>query len=278
MKPAADRSYCPRLSEARHLLPLLRGYLVGAAPGPLATPIDLVPIVEDGLFGYELIPHRDINVYPIIGRNAQGEPVLRNNLYGAGTANPVHLVTVDGALNFPSRRAARSSAQRRDTLYPNWLAAAESAWAHLRTLCADLPRRTPILRENTHRWLDRALAIAYSQLDVWDPFIEFLGLPNEAQLGFVLTGADGEHGTLIFHQPDTWTLRWIAPRVVVNRSWSTAMRYTEAANERVDGYRRSADRRAHCRRATDRGSSRDSWTGQDRRQAGGRRAIDRHAL
>ena len=76
MKPAADQSYCPRLSEAKHLLPLLRGYLVGAAPERIATPIDLVPIVEDGLFGYELIPDGDMHVYPIIGRNAQGEPVV----------------------------------------------------------------------------------------------------------------------------------------------------------------------------------------------------------
>src|SRR5258708_7727397 len=137
--PVAEQSYCPRLSEAKHLLPLLRGYLLGAAPDRLATPIDLVPIVEDGLFGYELIPDRDMHVYPIIGRNAQGEPVLRKNSYGAGASSALHLVAVDGALNFQSRRAARSSIQRRDTLYPNWLAAAESAWAHLLSLCADMP-------------------------------------------------------------------------------------------------------------------------------------------
>jgi hypothetical protein len=259
------------------LLPLLRRYLVGSAPDALATPIDLVPIVEDGLFGYELIPDRDLHVYPIIGRNAQGEPVLRRNSY-AGAPNALHLVTLDGALNFKSRRAARSSIQRRDTVFPNWLAAAESAWAHLRTLCADLPRQSPILRENTHRWLDRSLAVAYSQLDVWDPFVEFLGLPNEAQLGFVLSGTDGEHGTLIFHQPDTWSLRWNAPGVAIHRSWSTDMRDVETAIERADGYRRMADRRAHSRRASDRGATRDSWTGQDRRQAGGRRALDKHAF
>jgi len=276
MKPAADQSYCPRLSEAKHLLPLLRRYLVGAAPDALATPIDLVPIVEDGLFGYELIPDRDMHVYPIIGRNAQGEPVLRRNSY-AGAPTALHLVTVDGALNFKSRRAARSSIQRRDTVYPNWLAAAESAWTHLRTL-VDLPRQTPILRENTHRWLDRSLAVAYSQLDVWDPFIEFLGLPNEAQLGFVLSGTDGEHGTLIFHQPDTWSLRWNAPGAAIHRSWPTDMRDVETAIERADGYRRMADRRAHSRRASDRGATRDSWTGQDRRQAAGRRAIDKHTF
>lgn len=277
MKPAAVESYCPRLSEAEHLLPLLRGYLVGAAPDPVATPLDLVPIVEDGLFGYELIPDRDMHVYPIIGRNAQGEPVLRKNSY-AGTPSALHLVAVDGALNFHSRRAVRSSIQRRDTVYPNWLAAAESAWAHLLAVCSDLPRQTPILRENTHRWLDRALAVAHAQLEAWDPFIEFLGLPNEAQLGFVLSGTDGEHGTLIFQQPDTWSLRWNAPRVAVHQSWSTDMRDVETAIERADGYRRMADRRAHSRRASDRGAIRDSWTGQDRRQAGGRRAIDKRAF
>jgi len=277
MKPAADQSYCPRLSEAKHLLPLLRGYLVGAAPDRIATPIDLVPIVEDGLFGYELIPDRDMHVYPIIGRNAQGEPVLRKNSY-AGTPSALHLVAVDGALNFQSRRAARSSIQRRDTVFPNWLAAAESAWGHLLALCGDLPRQTPVLRENTHRWLDRALAVAYSQLDAWDPYIEFLGLPNEAQLGFVLSGFDGEHGTLVFQQPDMWALRWNAPRVAIHRAWSTDMRDVETAIVRADGYRRMADRRAHSRRASDRGAARDVWLGQDRRHAGGRRAIDKRAF
>ena len=97
----------PYSKAERSSLPLLRGYLVGAAPDPLATPLDLVPIVEDGLFGYELIPDRDMHVYPIIGRNAQGEPVLRKNTY-SGAASALHLVTIDGALNFQSRRAARS--------------------------------------------------------------------------------------------------------------------------------------------------------------------------
>ena len=278
MKPVANRSCCPRLSEAGHLLPLLRGYLVGAAPRPLATALDLVPIVEDGLFGYELVPDREGHAYPIIGRNAQGEPVLRKNSCGAVTFNALRLVTADGGFQYQSRRAARQRIQRRDTPYPNWLAAAESAWAHLLLPCADMPRKTAILGENAHRSLDRALAVAYSHLDAWDPFIEFLGLPNEAQLGFVLSGTDGERGTLILQQPDTWALRWNAPPAVVKRSWSPKLRDNETGSDRADGHRDSPDLRAHCRRATDRGRCRVAWVGKDRRQAHGRRMMDRHAL
>ena len=68
-------TFCPRLSEARHLLPLLRSHLIAAASRyPLATgmALDLLPIVEDGLFGYELVPDRDAHTYVTIGCNATG--------------------------------------------------------------------------------------------------------------------------------------------------------------------------------------------------------------
>lgn len=277
MKAVANRSFCPRLSEASHLLPLIRGHLVAAAPRPLATALDLVPIVEDGLFGYELVPNRETHIYPIIGCNAQGEPVLRKNSYRAGAPDALHLVTVNGRLLSRSGHAARYGIQRRDSLFPNWHAAAESAWAHLLILFPDLPRQTPVLRENAHPWLDKALSVAHSHLVRWDPFIEFFGLPNEAHLGFALSGANGEHGELIFQQPGTWALRWNAPPEVVYESWSLVGEDLEAGNERVDGCLRSPDRRAHCRRATDRGGFRDSWPGKDRRRARGRRAVDQHA-
>lgn len=277
MKPAANQSGCPRLSEAGHLLPLLRAYLEGAAPRTLAIALDLVPIVEDGLFGYELVPDRDVRTCPIIGRNAQGEPVLRKISSRVGSPSALRLVA--GSEGPQSRRgcAARPSVQQRDTPYANWLAAAESAWAHFPMPCADLPRTSAIVRENTHRSLDGAIAVAHSHLNFWDPFIEFLGLPNEAQLGFVLSGTDGERGILMFHQPDTWTLRWSAPPAVVKRSWSPKMRDVEAGNDWAEGYRISTDRRAHCRRTTDRGGLRESWATNDRRQRRGRRMADRHA-
>jgi hypothetical protein len=86
-----------------------------------------VPIVEDGLFGYELIPDRETHTYPILGRNAAGEPVVRKTSYGVGAPDALQLVAVDGRLLSRSERAARYTAQRREFLFPDWLAAAEAA-------------------------------------------------------------------------------------------------------------------------------------------------------
>ena len=277
MNPAASRSFCPRLSEACHLLPLIRGYLVAAAPRSPATALELVPIVEDGLFGYELVSDRETHIYPIIGCNAQGEPVLRKNSYYVGAPDALRLVAVNGRLLSRGGRAARYSIQRRDSLFPNWLVAAESAWAQLLPLFPDLPRRTKVLRAISHRWLDKGLFVAHSHLVRWDPFIEFFGLPNEAHLGFALSGASGEHGELTFRRPDTWALRWNAPPEIVCESWSLLAEDLEAGNDGMDAYLRSPDRRTRCRRATDRGRFPDSWAGKDRRQMRGRRAVDQHA-
>ncbi len=274
MKPAAHRSYCPRLSEASQLLRLIRGYLVGAAPRPLATTIDLVPIVEDGLFGYELVPERDLHVYPIIGCNAEGEPVLRVTSFGVRPKG-LQLVTLSGGSHGRSGRAARFDIQTKDTAYPNWLAASDAAWAYLHTPSAELRGQAAIRREKAHRVLDRALAVAHSHLDAWDPFIEFLGLPNEAQLGFALTDMRAGHGTLMFQQPGTWTLRWTAPDATINTSWSRASSDIGIEAGRADGERRSADRRALRRRASDRGPVWVAWQGKDRRRVRGRRSIDR---
>ena len=54
--------FCPRLSEAKTFLPLLRAELLAAAPRhtlPLGLSLELLPIAEDGLFGYELVPDRE---------------------------------------------------------------------------------------------------------------------------------------------------------------------------------------------------------------------------
>ena len=276
MNPVASRSFCPRLSEACVLLPLVRGHLVATAPRSLATALELVPIVEDGLFGYELVPDRETHTYPIIGCNAQGEPVLRTNTYGVDASGALRLVAVNGRLLSRSGRAERHSLQRSDALFPSWPAAAESAWARLLPLFPDRRQQAPVLRESAHRWLDKALLVARSHLDQWDPFIEFFGLPNEAHLGFALSGAGGEHGELIFQQPDTWSLRWSAPPEVVCESWTLPLEDSGAENEGVAGDLRSPDRRARCRRARDSGRFPDSWAGQERRKGRGRRAVDRH--
>jgi hypothetical protein len=265
MKSAANRSFCPRLSEARQLLPLIRRHLSAAASRrPLATELELVPIVEDGLFGYELIPDRETHTYPILGCNAQGEPVLRKTSYGVGAPDALQLVAVNGRLLSRSERAARYTAQRREVLFPDWLAAAEAAWEQLLILFPDLPRRTPILREKMHRYFDKALSVAHSHLLRWDPFIQFFGLPNEAEMGFKLRGAGGEHGELRFQQPDIWTLRWSAPHEVVNETWSLTLDDQDANHDKADGDLDFPGRPLHNRRR------------KDRRKTRGRRATDQN--
>jgi hypothetical protein len=53
--------------------------------------IDLLPIVEDGLFGYELLPDRNTHTYVTIDCNAQGEPFLRKTSYGVGVPNALRI-------------------------------------------------------------------------------------------------------------------------------------------------------------------------------------------
>ena len=281
MKSAANRSFCPRLSGAKHLLPLIRGHVVAAASQcPLATGLDMFPIVEDGLFGYELVPDRETHTYLIIGCNAQNEAVLRKTSYGVGAPHAVQLVAVNGRFLSRSERAARYSVQRRDSRFPNWGAAAESTWAQLRNLFPDRPRQARALGENV-RGLEEALSIAHSYLVHRDPFIQFFGLPNEAELGFALTGASGESGELLFQRPDIWTLRWNAPAEVLHKSWSVEVGELDAGNDRTHGDlhfpdRRAHPRRVHSRRASDCGRSPDPWVGKDRRHTRGRRAMDQH--
>jgi hypothetical protein len=231
--PAVSRTFCPRLAEARHLLPLLRSHLIASAlRHPLAAGlvIDLLPIVEDGLFGYELVPDRKTHTYVTLGCNGQGEPVLRQTLYGVGAPNTMQLVAVNGHILSRSERAAHYSTQQRDYHFADWPAAAESAWAHLLSLFPERPRQPVAVREHTHRCLDEALLIAHSHLAHWNPFIQFRGLPNEAQHGFALTGAKGEHGELVFQRPDIWMLRWKAPPRAVYESWSVVLPDEDAAN------------------------------------------------
>jgi hypothetical protein len=275
VNPTASQSFCPRISEACHLLPLIRRYVVAAAPRPNATALELVPIVEDGLFGYELVSDRETQVCPIIGCNAQGEPILRKNSCGVGASDALRLVAADGRLLSRYGHATRPSIHCRDALFPSWLAAAESAWALL-PLFPDSPPRTMDLGETAHRSLDKALLVAHSHLIRWDPFIEFFGIPNEVQLGIALRGARGEHGDLTLQPPNTWTLRWNAPPEAVRQSWSVQVKDLEAGNDSADSYPRTLDRRGRSRRATDRDWSSNPWAEGERRQGRGRREVDEH--
>jgi hypothetical protein len=157
------RSFCPRVSEARYLLPLLRSHLIAAAfryPLSAGLALDLLPIVDDGLFGYELIPDRNTHSYVTIGCNAQGAPVLRKTSYGVGAPNTLQLVSVHGQILSRSARASRYGTQQRDSRFSEWTSAADSAWEHLLLLFPERPRKAVAVREHAHRCLDEALSIA----------------------------------------------------------------------------------------------------------------------
>ena len=234
--------FWPRLSEAMHFLPLLRRHLVAAASRYALTPaltIDLVPIVEDGLFGYELLPDRNTHTYVTIGCDAQGDPVLRKTLYDVGAPSTLRLAALNGHILSRSERASRYSTQQRNSHLSDWPAAAESAWAQLLFLFPERPRQPVAVREHEHRCLDEALSIARSHLAQWNPFIEFCGLPNEAQRGFALKGSRGEHGELVFQRPDIWMLRWKAPPQAVYESWSVVLPDRDAASDTAQRNRAS---------------------------------------
>jgi hypothetical protein len=221
----------PRLSAATRLLPLLRSHLRSAAsriPWSAGPAFELLPIVEAGLFGYELVPDHETNTYISLGCDARGEPVLRTAWYGMAAASPVQLAALNGHLLSQPERAARHGARQRDLHFPDWTAAADAGWAQILRLVPGRPRRPVVLNENLHRGLDEALSVASSHLAPWNPFIEFCGLPNEAQRGFALSGAGSERGELVFQRPDIWMLRWKAPPLALYESWSVSVPHLQA--------------------------------------------------
>ena len=227
-------SYCPRLSEARHLLPLLRLHLAAAAahfPLSAGLTLDLIPMVEDGLFGYEIIPGRETHTYLSLGCDAEGVPMLRKTSYGSGQT-AVRLVAIDGQLLSRAERVARCSAQQREMRFADFDAAAEAAMAQLLTLFPERPRQPVTLIDGGNRSLDGALAIAHSHLLRWNPAIHFCGLPDEAIQGFALRGSQGEHGELILQRPDIWILRWKTAIDAVYESWSVANSDADTAGRR----------------------------------------------
>ena len=268
-----ETTLVPRLSEAARLLPLISGPLDAAAQeNRHCAWLRLLPIVEEGLFGYEIVPDQDSHTYLIIGRDGQGRPSLRTASYHDGGPEGLHLVAVQGRLLSRSERASRYSVQSRDEVFADWHTAVSAACAQLRMLFPEPDSKRFSVRPHTHRELEEALRIAHSHLDGFDPFIEFFGLPNEAELGFPLSGADGEHGELIFREPKTWSLRWQAGHEVVAVSWSIS---TIAGGGTYYDRRSLTDRRVHRRRAIDRGEAPMAWSGVERRRTSGRRAGDR---
>ena len=262
--------FYPRLSEASQLLPLISDHIVAASSArPLGTDLELCPIVEDGLFGYEILPKGNADTYLIIGRNSLGGPALRTTSYNVEESGP-QLIAVDGRVLSRQERAARYHFQSRDASLRDWLAAADAACAHLNRL---FPPRIAVnlvlAPSRKHRYLEEAVCVTHYHLTRWDPSIAFFGLPNQDQMGYPLTDANGNRGELVFQRPDTWKLRWTAAATVVEESWS--IKDTASLTAMEPGQLPPRDRRMHRRRKSDGDGAPRSL---DKRRKRGRRTMD----
>ena len=169
--------FCPRLSQATCLLPILRAQLVAAASRhllPEGFSCDLLPIVEDGIFGYEFLPQRETHTYLTLGCDRSGKPVLRKSLYCAEAPCALRLATINGRVLTPSELEAWHCIQPRDFTFPDWSSAAEAAWRDFSALFPEGPRRSVEIHDARHRCLDEALAIAHSLLAQLGPVHRFL--------------------------------------------------------------------------------------------------------
>jgi hypothetical protein len=118
VKTIPDRRCTPRLSVAKRLLPVISHHFdVASSKHPHGAALDLWPIVEEGLFGYELIPDRETRTYLILGRNARDQPCLRTTSYGVDDPDALRLATAGGLLVSPGERGGRFSVQRRDEVF-----------------------------------------------------------------------------------------------------------------------------------------------------------------
>jgi hypothetical protein len=226
-------SYCPRLSEAKTLLPLLRAELIAAAPRyslPNNISLDLLPIVEDGLFGYEIVPDRSTHTYLTVGWYEAGEAVLRRTVCYVAAPSTLRLAALNGESIACSNFRSRNCPPQRDARFVETSEAVDSGLSQLVALFAEGPRKTVEFNVNVHRYLDEALATAHAYLSQWNPFIEFVGLPDEAQFGFALKGLHGGHGELVSRRPDMWVLRWKSPDAVINEEWAVMLPESNATS------------------------------------------------
>ena len=201
----------------------MRGHLAEAAAHcslPLGFSLDMVPILEEELLGYELIPVGVAETCLTLGCKPDGEPVLRKESLANAPPGALQLVSLDGRMIARAPRELPSRYGRRDLRFPDWPSAAKFAWAELETLFPGAPRRPPLLNLGRNASLERALLAAATRLAQWNPIIHFCGLPNEEQLGYALYGADGGRGELVFRHPDQWTLHWKSAGEVVCEAWS----------------------------------------------------------
>ena len=162
------------------------------------------------------------HTYLTLGCDSGGRPVLRKSLYCAEAPCALRLATTNGRALTQSELDAWHRIQSRDFLFPDWPSVAEAAWRDFAALFPDGPRRPVRFHDARHSCLDEALATAHSFLAAWDPRIDFCGVPDEAQYGIALTGANGESGQLAARTAGRWTLRWDAGGDALREHWAAA--------------------------------------------------------
>lgn len=213
----------PRLSVAGAVLPLIRRELVAHADAPAAgrgREIGLCAIVEDGLFGYELVPSAPNLPFLIIGCAEDGIPRLRWTLFDPARNSGLRLAALHGRAIRGTRPRLPRRARQGETLYSDWPTAAAYAWKALAAAPIEEGRQWATSMAAC-RSLENALTIAGLHLAEWDPAIDFFGLPSQAEFGLPLRGQDGEAGTLTLRRPDLWTLQWKTRQRTVAHEWST---------------------------------------------------------
>jgi hypothetical protein len=289
----------PRISQAKDLFPIVRAHLAAAAALhslPAGLSFDLLPIVEDGIAGYEILPNRATHTYLTIGWERRGKPVVRESSYVDGRPASLRVVAIDGQPAAADAVALRRLRQR-DTVFPDWPSAAQAVWSELAQLFPQEPRHAIELHDLRHEELDEALATACGHLADVDPHIDFCGVPDEAQYGFALTEPKGGRGQLVARHPEMWTLWFESADGAVEQEWpmlpgstnptdgwvhasnaplpaftnvaaaaaAQRIRLKDRGGDRRSGERRSADRRHASRSSLDRRQS--ERRRNDRRQA-----------
>ena len=213
----------PRISQAKDLLRNIREHLAAAAARhslPAGLSLELLPIVEDGLVGYEFLPNQATNSYLTIGCDDRGVPVLRQRKYRADSTGGLRVAAANGRKLAPKAATPGHNLRRRDAILPDWPSTAEAAWIELAALFPQQPRRCIDVDETSQHALDEALEIAHGHLSEWDPCIDFCGVPDEAQYGFALTHANGGRGLLASRQPGHWALWFQCPYAAISEEWS----------------------------------------------------------
>ena len=193
------RLFCPRISEARRLLPAVRRELVGRR-----LPLSLVYGAE-GRIGpdcrrravraVELVPDRKTHTYVTIGCDATGEPTLRKTLYGDGARNALQLVAADGRTKFATLLPKPTERRIVNPLPGLGLCSRVGVGAASRPFSGKRPRQPVVIAEHVHQCLDQALSIAHSYLAKWVPFTSLLRRAKRGPTGIRLDGTRGARRT-----------------------------------------------------------------------------------